>query len=314
MIDSKLYVVTSIFNPRRYKRRYELYHQFAEHIATQPKAVLITVETALRERPFVVTAPNTHNNIQLRVHDEWFIKENLLNIGLRYVPPEAKYVCWVDADLLFIRTDWVDETLHMLQHYPVVQMFSRVLNLDPKHQPFQIWNSFAWSYLQGYPYDNCSKQYRFWHPGFAWAYRKEVLDKFGGLMDRVPLGSGDFHMAEGLIGKPGYGVHGKVSPHFKQYVVNWCHGAYRAVKGDIGYVDGTIMHYWHGRMKDRKYKERWEILVEHQFNPYTDLVRDTQGVLHISEHKHAFGIDTKHYFANRNEDCIYFDPNEDTMK
>ena len=36
--------------------------------------------------------------------------------------------------MMFTRTDWVQETLHQLQHFDVVQMFSTYSDLGPKHK------------------------------------------------------------------------------------------------------------------------------------------------------------------------------------
>ena len=56
-LPEKLYVITPIFNPKRYAVRYELYRQFAKHIE-ESGAILITVELALRDHPFEVTEEN----------------------------------------------------------------------------------------------------------------------------------------------------------------------------------------------------------------------------------------------------------------
>lgn len=311
-----LYVVTPIFNPRRYERRYELYRQFEKHVADSG-AILHTVEIALRERPFQVTEKGHPRHLQLVTNDEWFLKENLINLGFRSLPPEAEYVAWVDADVHFMSTDWASETVHMLQHHPVVQMFSQVMNLNPKNDAFQRWYGFAYSFVNGRAYSPIGKDYyTYWHPGFAWAYRRDVLDQLGGLLDRIPLGSADSHMAAALIGKAKDTVHGLTTNTFKTYIYNWEDNAQRHLKHtgeSIGYVDGMIGHYWHGRMKDRQYKERWDIMVEHEFNPYTDLRPDMNGLLHLTDRRYGFRMDLQRYLANRNEDCIYFDRTESNI-
>ena len=49
-------VVTSVFNPRGFKRRYDLYRQFEQYVAASG-AQLMTVEVALGDRPWASYLP-----------------------------------------------------------------------------------------------------------------------------------------------------------------------------------------------------------------------------------------------------------------
>ena len=310
-----LHIVTPIFNPRRFERRYELYRHFEKQVKDSG-AILWTVELALHERPFEVTESNNPHHIQLRSDDEWFVKENLINIGISRLPFEVKYFAWCDCDIKFINVNWATETIQMLQHHPIVQMFSQVVNLSPKDEAFQLWNGFAYSHQTGRPYRPIGGDYNYWHPGFAWAYRREAFDAVGGLMEQIPLGSADSHMAGALIGKTCDTVHGRMPQVFKDYCFAWEAHAQKFLKHHgqtIGHVPGLLGHYWHGRMKDRKYKERWDILVEHKFNPYTDMIRGTNNLWRIADHKYGLRLDIQTYLANRNEDCIWFNKCESTI-
>lgn len=310
-----LNLVTVVFNPRQYKRRYELYRQFIKRVAEQP-VNLYTVELAFGDRPFEVTSPTNPFHIQYRSDDEWFIKENLINLGFRRIPKEERYVGWVDCDVAFLNPDWASDTIDMLQHHPVVQIFSQVVNLTPKHDPFQIWKGFGYSFTTGRPYKPVGKDYNFWHPGFGWAYTREAITALGGLLDRIPLGSADSHMAGCLIGKAKDTVHGGTTKEFKDYIYDWENNAQKFLKKtgtSIGYVNGLICHYWHGRMANRKYKERWQILIDHKYDPYKDLRPDLDGLLHLTDDSYGLRIDLQRYLANRDEDCIHFDESESTI-
>src|SRR5688572_1018355 len=121
--NSTLYVVTAISNPCRYNSRYQLYQKFAKMVQDS-NAILITVETAFGNRPFVVTQPGNNYHIQLRTNHEIWHKENMINLGIARLPLDWQYVAWIDADANFSNPDWVNETLNQLQHYHIVQMFS----------------------------------------------------------------------------------------------------------------------------------------------------------------------------------------------
>jgi len=133
-VDAPLYVVTPIVNPSRYRSRYALYRDFEKHIS-DAGAELITVEAAFGDRAFEVTDPANRNHIQVRTNHEVWHKENLINLGVARLPADWKYVAWIDADVQFARPDIVEETIHQLQHFSVVQMFSHSTDLGPRHQP-----------------------------------------------------------------------------------------------------------------------------------------------------------------------------------
>ena len=317
MYPPKLHVVTCVFNPRRFVRRYELYWQFKKMCDDNPNVVLHTVELALGERPFVVTEVGNPNHLQLRSRDEWFIKENLINLGLRTLSPDVKYIAWIDADVQFLNPKWAIETIEMLQHHPVVQPFSQIMNLNPNCEPYQVWNSFGYSHQSGKPYQPIGKgYYAYFHPGFAWAATREFLDHMGGLMDRILLGSADQNMAASFINRAEVSIAGGVSEAFRKYIFDWQERAqqYLQYRGDtLGYVPGVIGHFYHGSQRLRRYKERWSILRDHKFDPYKDLFADINGMLHLTDRSYGLRNEVQKYFQQRDEDCSYFDESESTM-
>lgn len=313
---NRLHIVTAVFNPRRYKRRYQLYREFAARMA-RSGCVLYTVEAAFGRRPFEVTSSRNPLHFQFRTNDEWFMKENLLNLGFARLPKTAKYVAWIDADVQFTNPHWAAETVAQLQHHPVSQLFAYVINLGPHYQPFQLWNSFGYSLSLGRPIKVIGKDYNHWHPGFGWAYRREALEATGGLMDRVILGSADTSMAFAWIGRAMETVHGGASDAFKKYVQEWQAKAVAylaSAGGTVGYVPTSLIHFWHGQFKNRRYVERWEILIRNKFDPYKALEPDKSGLLHLVQGQTALRRDLQNYLAGRNEDSMEFDPREANIR
>jgi hypothetical protein len=294
-------VVAVISNPARYQSRYRLYRDFERYVLASG-ARLTTVESALGERPFEVTSRSNPRHVQVRRTDELWDKENLINLGISRLPSDWKYVAWIDADVSFARPDWVLETLQQLQVYPIVQLFADAVDLGPEHQIVQEHKGFAYCYHQKL---RRSDQYGvFWHPGFAWACTREAFDALGGLIDWAILGAADHHMAKGLIGEVLDSVHGGVSPSYKDRLVQWQNRAVAQLQGDLGYVSGLLMHHWHGKKQQRFYRERWSVLVDQQFDPLTDLVRDHQGLWRLAGNKPGLRDGIRDYFRSRNEDSI----------
>jgi hypothetical protein len=308
--NAKLYVIAPISNPCRYRTRYKLYADFAKMCA-DAGAELYTVEAAFGHRPFAITEADNPRHIQVRTTSEIWHKENLINIGISRLPADWEYVAWIDADISFARHDWVRESINLLQHYDVIQMFSTAQDLCPQHETFQRHRGFVYSYLHGF---QPTKSYANWHPGFAWAAKREAINDLGGLIDMAILGAADRHMAFGLIGKIEQSLPGdKLHPEYMDELVQWQHRAEKYIKRNIGYMHGTVFHHWHGKKKDRRYKERWQILIENKYNPHHDLKRDWQMLWQLTDNNIKLRDDIRAYFRARNEDSIDHDTSENRV-
>lgn len=303
----KLWVIAVVSNPVRYKSRYDLFQKFKAKMDCA-KVNLLVVELALGDRPFEITEKDNPHHVQVKAWDEIWHKENLINLGISRLPPDWEYVAWIDADIEFMRHDWAEETVHMLQHNMVIQMFQNAVDLGPDGEVLKTFDSFMWSWVthQPHPYSkrNHSGNYPHWHPGFAWAARREAIDHLGGLIDFAVLGAADHHMAWALVGKVVENSPKKISESYKKHLEIWQERASTHIRQDVGYMAGTIFHHWHGKKSDRKYVERWQILFKNNFDPELDLKRDWQGLYILTHKGERMRNDIREYFRQRNEDSI----------
>ena len=309
-----LNVIAVISNPVRFQSRYRLFRDFEQHMKDSG-VNLIVVETQQGERPFEVTSSMNPNHVQLRTYDELWIKENMINIGFSRLPSNWEYAAWIDADIMFTRRDWAAETVQQLQHYMVVQMFESCVDLGPNGEPLQIHKGFVSEYIKngcrppvgpGH-YGSYAPKKNFWHPGFAWAIRREAFDLLGGLIDFAILGSGDHHMAMALIGMVHRSVPSNIGPKYLNELKIWQLRAETHIKRDIGFVPTMAAHSWHGKKRDRKYVERWEILKKYNYDPDDDLKRDWQGLFQLevlTPRQRQMRDEFRLYFRQRNEDSI----------
>lgn len=313
--EATLHVCTIISNPVRYASRYRLFDAFK----AQAEGVHIehwTVEIAYGNRPFAVTERDNPFHLQLRTTSEIWHKENALNLLFAHVlseRPEAEYFAAVDADVTFARPDWAYETVQQLQHYDVAQMFTHAQDVGPQFEPIgNQHRGFVWAYYNDPSFFATNTKFGYssnGHPGFAWAFRRRALDAFGGLFDLAITGGGDRHMACGLLGTmeqsgPYKEAHlTQLSPSFRAALMTWQERALTLNK-NIGYVDGMLIHHWHGRKKDRKYGNRWRIYTDNQYDPLRDLRRDAQGLYALAENRAKLRDDLRSYFRSRNEDSI----------
>lgn len=296
-----LHVIAVVSNPVQYKKRYQLFMDFCQRMNELSHLNLVTVELQQGRRPFI-----TNSQIQLRTRDEIWIKENLINYAVHHgLPSDWEYMAWIDTDLAFENPSWVTDTIERLQTYKIVQLFTHVIDLGPNHETLEVHTGFAYQFVNGEPKNPHNKQYgRFWHPGYAWAITRQAYDQIGGLIDFAVLGSADNHMAMAFIGEVEKSYNNKLHPNYKQLCLNFQKRCEEHIKHDIGFVHGTLRHYWHGDKKNRKYRERWQILVKHQFDPLYDIKRDHNNIWQLENNKPSLRDDIRTYFRGRNEDAV----------
>lgn len=302
------HVITMISNTQRYESRYRLYHEFAKRME-EAGVRLWTAEVAFGTRPFALTDPNEFRHLQLRTLDEIWHKERALNLLVQRITeqhPDWKYLAWIDADVEFQNKNWVSETVHALQHFHVVQLFQTAVDLGPQGQALHVHTSFAYRYVKG-GMASGTDYLNGGHPGFAYAITREAYEACP-FIDFAILGSGDRHMIAGWCGMIEQSVNQKISPEYMRKLLDWQAQVDRYVRRDVGYVPGSIYHYWHGKKSDRRYGSRWEILTRHQYNPDRDIKNDGYGLLRLADHGDLRSIqfrdEIRAYMHSRNEDSI----------
>lgn len=293
-MNETLYVIAPVFNPWRYKSRINLYNNFKKYVADSG-AQLITVELAHADREYV-----TDPDIKLRTTSELWHKEKMINIGIQSLPRDWKYVAWIDADVVFARPDWASETVQLLQHFPVIQMFSQALDLGPKYEPLKMHEGIIYSHFQDKMVDATGRYDKF-HPGFAWAATRQAINQLGGLFDTAILGSADRHMALSLL-EVHQSIPKRLSAGYIESLELWGGRCRKHIHRNVGYLPGLLLHHWHGRKVDRRYQDRWKILVENQYDPEFDVKLDWQGLWQFVGNKPKLEQDIRRYFMARDED------------
>lgn len=333
---SPLYVVTVVFNPRRFRSRYRLYRDF-ERWCRNHGVSLVTVEIAFGNRPWAITAAGNPWHVRLRSPHELWHKERGLNLGLRRLAqlvPNWEYVAWMDADVKLARDDWAEETVHLLQHYAVLQLFGEARSLDRDchllfscrsiMRNYEDYGVIDWGDNPGLrtdrPLDRAQREEqerqlrydreqqerlaRKGHPGLGWAFRRHELELVGGWLDVCINGSGDLHMAGCFTGQPDLALPAGVSSGYRDAITRYGERCEKYVGRNASFVPGGCDHYFHGHSKDRGYDDRWRLLVRHQFDPVTDLVVDTQGLFRWAGNKRGLEYDTRKSLRRRNEDAV----------
>ena len=293
-----LYVILPYFNFCNFRRRRELFCHFVETFRQTPQ-VRIVVSEALSEGADALPSLPVWKHIRTRTDSRIWLKENLVNLAVETLPRRWEYMAWIDADIEFLNRNWVQDTFAKLKTVDVVQLFRSAANLGPDGEIAKVDKGFAYMAKgSGTPWTSTDK-YGFWHPGYAWACTRRAYKKMGGLVDWAILGSGDRHMAMALDGRVMQSAPGNIHINYKSMLQEFeckCRGL------KLGWVDGTIVHYWHGNFADRRYKERWEILTRNNFDPLVDIGVTRQGLIQLTREGRRFEKFLDEYFAGRKED------------
>jgi hypothetical protein len=286
-----------------------------------------------------------HKYIGLHTKDELWLKENLINVGVQSLPHDWQQVCWLDSDVVFARPNWVGECIHKLQHYCFLQCFSQARDLGPNYEmlpqdyPHANGTGFvrAWQDgvlktklspeiladlkaiggdlekleedfaklerdLNGYHYPPCI------FPGLAWACTRKAWEDVGGLLDIAIWGGGDHHMAWALVENPDKMMRNDLHRNYKKIVMQWYERCRTHIRRNVGVMEGTIFHNWHGRKTDRGYNTKHALLSKFGFDPLRHLKRDHQNLWQLHDDRSTAFVQLRDMMRriakDRNEDSI----------
>lgn len=300
-IENKLHVIAVISNPCLYIRRYILFKQFLLRLLNEePNIIVYVVEVAYKNQKFIITDSNNPNHLQLRCDTVLWHKENMINIGVKkLLPSDWKSFAWIDGDLEFESSTWALDTLKILNGYKdIVQIWSHCVDMDKNKQTMNVFNSAGYHYCKNHKYVSHGTNY--WHPGYAWAMNRTAYERIGGLYERSILGSGDFIMMLSLLNNGIKSINENSTIEFKKDILEF---ESKMSTLRFGYVPGVIYHYFHGSKINRKYTERWKILVNHNYNPITFVKKDENDLLIPTDiFPEKLVSDIMNYFEERNED------------
>jgi hypothetical protein len=277
-----------------------LTREFIQRFEEEESVELFVVEMTYGEQEFQVTDINNKNHLQLRTSVPMWHKENMINLGVKYLlPKDYKAFAWIDADVEFENNNWATDTLKILNGCKdVVQLFSHCVDMNRDNTDIQIVNGFGYSHMKRKEY--VTRGLDFWHPGYAWAITRSAYEKIGEIYDKGVLGSGDSIQAQSYIGKCEKMNNIDYSDDYNRSMLEF---QSKARNLRLGYTPGVIRHHFHGTKQNRKYTERWQILMNHKFSPILDVTYDDIGILIPTTHfSSEFKQDILSYFTERKED------------
>ena len=328
---SELCCISAYFNPQHYRTRLHNHAIFADRL--RGSAIpLLTVECAFSDDAFEL--PPAPDVLQVRSPDVLWQKERLINLAIGRLPDHVSKVAWLDDDILFTNPDWAVETARRLEEAPVVQLFTRAIRLRQGRpapggdEPGT--ESFAAVLGRSLPRRGRSGYHAHGHTGFAWAARRQLLERHG-LYEAILNGVGDDLIAHALandlnsrcvrfywsgplpeagwarlLGRLARTLPGASAGHpngpFYRHFMRWARPIADATQGHIGCVTGDVLHLWHGKPAKRQHREGRAVLHMEHFDPAADLRTGPTGCLEWASDKPGLHNWAQEFFAARAED------------
>jgi hypothetical protein len=306
-VASDLWVISAFYNSHDYHTKSAALLRYLEAMKSSGVPLLL-VEGAFEGARY--SLPSSRNVLRVRCKDVMWQKERLLNLALKRLPQSCKKVAWLDADVLFSNPYWAIETSELLDQYPIVQPFETALWLPHGDEFFQgrglVWPSFAKAFSELPGAFRSGNFDRHGHCGYAWAARRELLERHG-FFDRSIAGGGDHLMAHAMGGDFSslcvQKMVGRNTAYSRDFA-NWGRPFYRSVRSRIGFTRGHLLHLWHGDKAKRQYSERSRELLEIRFDPRRDIKIGKTGGWEWASDRPELHDWARTYFARREEDAL----------
>ena len=142
------------------------------------------------------------------------------------------------------------------------------------------------------------------HTGYGWAARRELLDRHG-LYEYAVAGSADHYMAHAAMGdieSPCIDRMMMHQPALVRHFREWATAFGHAVESQVGCVQGTANHLWHGDLADRRYFHRHVELADLGYDPARDIIARPGRPLELRPERTDLAEWFRLYFHSRRED------------
>jgi hypothetical protein len=287
-----------------------------------------------------------HKYVPLRTESELWLKENAINIGVQRIPDQDwQQVAWLDSDIHFTRPNWVGQIIHQLQHYAFIQPFTHARDLGPNYEmlnedyPHANGMGFVHAWIEGHLKTTlspeieddlkslegdidklradflrlqidlgCAYPGKRVFPGLAMACTRKAWEDVGGLLDVAIWGGGDWHMSHALIEKTEGMMRNDLHRNYKKIVNQWYQRCRTHIRRNVGVVEGSVLHHWHGKKTGRGYNVKHALLSEFGFDPMRHLKRDSQGLYQLHDDRSTSFVQIRDMMRRvakeRNEDSI----------
>jgi len=294
-------VLICFFNPARFKRilNNALY---IISILKQYEIPYYCVECVFKD--FAPQIPDA--TLVVQSNSYMFYKELLLNKLEPLVPEKYTKLAFIDADVIFDSPDWIDQISRSLSKNDIIQPFSEACWLTPDNTRVRS-NKLSYGFAMARKRPINMSTFYHYHPGFAWAFKRDVFRKLGGFYDKSIIGGGDIALVLSMfptevsnsdfIRANAHGRFGEfVIDSWREYYTN-----FKKVNPRIGCLPIKLFHLFHGVTRDRNYTERYRAISRVLTGTWDQEIHVNKDGLYEFNNPIINDVLYK-YFKDRNED------------
>lgn len=300
-LEKNMAVITTHYNWAEFCNPVRNLHRFVRYM-NACEIPLYGIELSLSDK---FETSNFKNWTQIKVKKEnvCFQKEACINLLEKKIPQEYRKIAWIDHDIFFENTNWYNDTVDKLETHKAAQLFSTISYTNK-------FGRLATEKLSGIKAGKEIKDIYLASaasvPGGAWAARRELWNN-GGLYPFGILGGGDTMFAYTCMGEMPISrliemTSIEANPPFLPYI-EWKEKLSNYIKKEeVDFIDGKIIHEWHGDRPNRRYNDRYDLVWGMNFS--NSLKLDENGLVQISPPNAGdqFYTNIMGYFRGRNED------------
>jgi len=233
-----------------------------------------------------------------------FYKEQLFEKLEKVVPEQyTKLVC-LDGDIMFDMPDWVDQTSKLLDKYDIIQPYDQGCWLTPDNTRVK---SKKLSYAYGIVHRKAteympSNLLHLYHPGFVWAFKRDIFRKLGGFYDRAIIGNGDMMFTLNFFkdSLPSDWIN-RLEASFGTEKWDEYHANFKKVNPSVGYLRTRALHLFHGIRQNRQYTTRYKSVAHMLTKSWDETITTNKDGLYEFKDP-AINPLLLEYFKGRNED------------
>ena len=295
-----LYVVLVYYDFNKTGRRKKLLLEFLDRYGNTEGTRFVVVEASDSEFDLPLKSYDIFIHHKFKIKHYFQLYQNLINIAISKLPKDWQYVSWVDSDITFLNKNWVRDTIMELKKSHMVQLFQTAIFMGPDGEALNIFKGVGYLYQQNS--HDLAKICRNCWPGYAWAMTKTVFHKMNGLFEIDIIAGGDsiiaFSFAQNtdiFLSNFLFNSGEAMKEYIKQARIYQL--KVKINKFVLSFINGTVLHNWHGPLSERKYIERYDVIKKHGFNPQIDLIRDKDGLISLSEIGERLHNDLKKIFC-----------------
>ena len=259
----------------------------------------IVIELAFENHPFLFTSQDNPFDIQLRSSSYLIGKENLINIALKHLPNDWKYVAWMEPEVIVKDMKWIEKAMTLLQKCTIIQLYSQANFLNSSHSVQFTQKSFIKTYLDSLLKNNGEETNKFIHekgnPGLAWAANRKFFDEVNELFDQIISGSGEIFLAFALTN------------NLKEFPIVYNNSSFKeSIKlnsskinkhsENVGCLNSEI---WVTYGQELQKIVGDFILLNNNYNPEVDIKKNQQGLIEFNDPFSKIAKEMKHFLTEK---------------